>query len=81
MGRSLQVSTKLPFSRKYNLYVPFLDWRYFCLAKIPLRKHFSFWQLPKTDNKSKESKTETQTTMLKKQLRKQAYNIIFHLRQ
>ena len=81
IDRFLQVRTKLPFFRKYNLYLPFLDWRYFSLAKIPLRKHFSFWQLPKNDNKSKESKMETQTTMLKKQLRKQAYNIIFYLRQ
>ena len=81
MGRSLQISTKLPFSRKYNLYISFLDLRYFFLAKISLRKHFSFWQLPKNDNKFKESKMETQLTVLKKKLRKQAYNIIFHLRQ
>ena len=66
MGRSLHVSTKLPFHRKYNLYVRSLDWRYSPLAKIPLRKHFTLWQLPKNVNKSKDSKTETQTTMLKK---------------
>ena len=47
MGRSWQVRTKLPFLRKYNLYILFLDLRYFSLAKISLRKHFSFWQLPK----------------------------------
>ena len=65
MGRPLQVSTKLPFFRKCNLYVPFLDWRYFALAKMSLRKHFPFWDLPKNDNKSKGSKMQTQKTMLK----------------
>ena len=66
MGRPLQVSTKLPFFRKCNLYLRFLDWRFFPLAKIPLRKHFSFWHLPKNDNKSKGPKMETQKVMLKK---------------
>ena len=52
IGRSLQVRTKLPFLRKYNLYTPFLDLRCFSLAKIPLRLHFSFRQLPKSNHKN-----------------------------
>ena len=66
MGRSLQVSTKLPFLRKCNLYVLFLDWRYFPLDNIPLQKHLSFSQLPKNRNKPKGSKMEIQAPMLKK---------------
>ena len=65
MDRSWQVRTKLPFPRKYNLYIPFLDARCFPFARIPLRRHFSYWQLSKNEHKYKESKTETQTAMLK----------------
>ena len=72
MGRSLQVSTKLPFLRKYSLYSLFLDLRYFSFAKIPLRKHFSFWQLPKNKNKSKRSKMQTQITILRKKKTEEA---------
>ena len=65
MGRSSQVRTKLPFFRKYNLYVLFLDSRYFPLLKIPLRMHFSFSQLSKNEHKFKVSKTEIQAILLK----------------
>ena len=65
MDRSWQVRTKLPFLRKYNLYIPFLDSSCFPFSRIPLRRHFSFWQLSKNEHKCKESKTETQTAMLK----------------
>ena len=65
VGRSRQVRTKLPFLRKYNLYIRFLDARCSPFARIPLRRHFSFWQLSKNEHKCKESKTETQTAILK----------------
>ena len=41
MGLDRQVRTKLPFFRKCNWYLPFLDLRDFVLLKIPLRIHFS----------------------------------------
>ena len=65
IGRSSQVRTKLPFLRKYNLYLLSLDSRCFSLLKIPLRLHFSFSQLSKNEDKFKESKSETQPIMLK----------------
>ena len=51
-----QVRTKLPFSRKCNWYLPLLDSRYLFLLKIPLRLHFSPWQLSKNSQNVKNSK-------------------------
>lgn len=59
IGRPPQVRTKLPFLRKCNLYLRFLDSKNFSLLKIPLRKHFSFRHFSENEHKSNNLKTET----------------------
>ena len=53
IDRSWQVRTKLPFSRKYNLYIFLLDSRYIPFLKIPFWLHLSWLQLSKNEHKSK----------------------------
>ena len=64
MARPPQVRTKLPFFRKWNWYIWFLDWRYFPLLKIAFRRHLSSKQFSRNKHKFKALESEAPRAFL-----------------